>query len=438
MKLYTKILIGVALGVLFGLFVGHFETTRPNMVAMVKATLEPVGQSFIRLISMIIVPLVFASLTLGIASLGGDLSKIGRLGIKTIAFFLITTMFAIAVGIGLAVLLEPGKGIDEQTKSKLQNANVQVVEKLEKEELTKTKPSLKKILLNIIPQNPIRSMVYGDMLQIIFFAMFLGIAVTMIPKKRQDLILDIFSAINAAMIMCVTIVMKFAPYGVFALISVVVLQFGYRVILLLLKYTLVVMAGQGILLLVIDVGAVYLFTRVDPLRFLRGIKDAMIMGFSTSSSSATLPVTMECCEKNLGISNEVTSFVTPLGATINMNGTALYQGVAAVFIAQVYGIDMDVTKAITVVVTATLASVGTAGVPGVGMITLAMVLRTIDVPLQGIALIIGVDRILDMVRSMVNMTGDCACALIVAHSEGELRLPIIAKPGMGSQRNSEE
>ena len=431
MKIYTKILIGVALGVLFGLVISQFEKSNPNFVELVRATLDPVGQSFIRLISMIIVPLVFASLTLGIASLGGDLSKIGRLGIKTIAFFLITTMFAIGIGIGLAIITEPGKGIDSKTREKLQSANVQVVDKLEQNEYTKTKPSLKKILLNIIPQNPIRAMVYGDMLQVIFFAMFFGIAVTMIPKKRQDTILDFFESVNDAMITCVTIIMKFAPYGVFALISVVVMQFGYRVNLLLLKYTVVVLAGQGLLLLIVDVGAVYLFTSVEPMRFLRGIKDAMIMGFSTSSSSATLPVTMECCEKNLGISNEVTSFVTPLGATINMNGTALYQGVAAVFIAQVYGIDMTITKALTVVITATLASVGTAGVPGVGMITLAMVLRTIDVPLQGIALIIGVDRILDMVRSMVNMTGDCACALIVAHSEGELRLPITAKTTMG-------
>ena len=323
MKIYTKILIGVALGVLFGLLVSQFEKSNPGFVELVKATLDPVGQSFIRLISMIIVPLVFASLTLGIASLGGDLSKLGRLGIKTIVFFLITTMFAIAIGIGLAVVLEPGKGINDETKNKLQSTNVQVVEKLERNENTKEKPSLKKILLNIIPKNPIRSMVKGNMLQVIFFAMFFGIAVTMIPKKRQELVLDLFASINDAMITCVTIIMKFAPYGVFALISVVVLQFGFGVIMLLLKYTVVVLIGQGLLLFVVDVGAVYLFTRVEPLRFLRGIKDVMIMGFSTSSSSATLPVTMECCEKNLGISNEVTSFVTPLGATININGTAL-------------------------------------------------------------------------------------------------------------------
>ena len=423
MQLYTKILIAVALGVLFAMFMSQFEASHPLFVDWVEALLEPVGQTFVRLISMIIVPLVFASLTLGISSLGSDFAKLGRLGSKTLAFFFLTTMIGIALGIALALFLEPGVGIDEMTRARLESGNDETVNELLKNEHTKDAPSLKKILMNIIPKNPIEALATQNMLQIIFFAVFFGIAIRLIPLKQQEPLLGVIEGVNSAMIASVNIIMSFAPYGVFALITAVVLQFGYSVLFLLAKYTFVVILGQLILLLFVDFLAVYLFTGVSPLRFFRGIKDVMAMGFSTSSSGATLPVTMECCEKNLGISNEVTSFVAPLGATINMNGTALYQGVAAVFIAQVYGFNLDPSTALTIVITATLASIGTAGVPGVGTITLALVMRTVGLPLQGIALILGVERILDMVRSVVNISGDCACALIVAHSEGELRLP---------------
>ena len=422
MKLYTKIFLGLILGIIFGLVVASFAESHPAFLAIVKEVLDPVGNSFIRLIKMVIVPLVFASLTMGVASLGGDMAKIGRLGIKSVAFFVITTILATGVGIGVANYFEPGKGINKATMEKIKGAGAdKVLADLEKNDLTKKAPGLKSILMNIIPSNPVKSLAKGDMLQIIFFAMFFGLAITALPEKKRKPLLTFVDSVNSAMINAVQMVMKLAPYGVFALIAMVVLKFGNNVLYLLARYTVVVFIGQFILFMVIDCGAVYLFTRMSPFKFLKAIKDVLLVSLSTSSSLATLPVSMEACEKNLGVSNQVTSFVTPLGATINMNGTALYQGVTAVFIAQVYGVDLTMAQQLTVVATATLASVGTAGVPGIGMITLAMVLRTINIPMEGIALVIGIDRILDTVRTVVNVTGDCACAYIVAHSEGEIK-----------------
>lgn len=424
MKLYTKIFSGLILGIVFGLIVATFADSHPAFLNVVKNVLEPIGTSFIRLIKMVIVPLVFASLTMGIASLGGDMAKIGRLGIKSVAFFLVTTIIATGIGIGVANYFKPGSGISQLTMEKIKGAGSsdKVLADLEKNELTKKAPGLKSILINVIPSNPVESLAKGDMLQIIFFAMFFGLAITSLPDKKRKPLLTIVESVNSAMINAVQMIMKLAPYGVFALIAMVVLKFGNNVLWLLARYTAVVFAGQFILFMVVDCGAVFIFTRMGPLRFLKAIKDVMLVSLSTSSSLAALPVTMEACEKNLGVSNQVTSFVTPLGATINMNGTALYQGVTAVFIAQVYGIELTLAQQLTVVATATLASVGTAGVPGIGMITLAMVLRTINIPVEGIALVIGIDRILDTVRTVVNVTGDCACAYIVAHSEGEIKM----------------
>jgi len=427
MKLYTKVFIGLISGIIFGLIVSSFADTWPAFYDMSKILLEPVGTAFIRLVKMLIVPLVFASLTMGIASLGGDMAKIGRLGIKSVAFFVITTIIATGIGISLANYFKPGSGIDKATMAKIEAADSsgkagKVVSSLEKNELTKKAPGLKTILLNVIPSNPVKSLAKGDMLQIIFFAMFFGLAITSLSEKKRKPLLAIVDSFNSAMINAVGMVMKLAPYGVFALISMVVLKFGNDVLWLLARYTAVVFAGQFLLFMVVDCGAVFLFTGTGPLKFLKAIKDVLLVSLSTSSSLATLPVSMEACEKNLGVSNQVTSFVAPLGATINMNGTALYQGVTAVFIAQVYQVDLSLAQQATIVVTATLASVGTAGVPGVGIITLAMVLRTINIPMEGIALVLGIDRILDTVRTVVNVTGDCACAYIVAKSENEIKM----------------
>ena len=282
------------------------------------------------------------------------------------------------------------------------------------------RPKIKDILLDIIPTNPIKAFSEGKMLQIIFFAMILGIALTLIDPERAKPMLNFFEAVNNAMIQIVHIIMRLAPYGVFALIAAIIANFGLTILIILLKYSVVVVLGLTLHVVITYTLAIKVFTRLKVAAFFKGIRDAQLIGFSSSSSSATLPVTMECVEENLGVSNEVSSFVLPLGATINMDGTALYQGVAAVFIAQVFGMDLTLTQQLTIVLTATLASIGTAGAPGVGMITLAMVLQTIGVPLEGIALILGVDRILDMCRTAVNLTGDASCAVIVASSENEL------------------
>ncbi|MCK4548902.1 MAG: dicarboxylate/amino acid:cation symporter, partial [Candidatus Krumholzibacteria bacterium] len=278
-------------------------------------------------------------------------------------------------------------------------------------------------LIDIVPLNPVGSLAEGNLLQIIFFPLIFGIAVTLLPEERSKPLKTFFEAVNEAMIRLVHIVMKIAPLGVLALITSVVGQFGTDILLSLLSYSLVVTAGLFIHMIFVYSTAVRLFSGMKTRDFFRGIRPAQLIAFSTSSSSATLPVTMECAEDNLGVSEEVTSFVLPLGATINMDGTALYQGVAAVFIAQVYGIDLSFGDQITIVLMATLASIGAAGVPGVGIITLAMVLEQIGVPLEGIALILGVDRILDMLRSAVNVTGDASAAVIVASTEGELEKP---------------
>lgn len=267
------------------------------------------------------------------------------------------------------------------------------------------------------------------MLQVIFFALVFGVALTYLDRQKSDPILRFMDAVNDAMIQLVHLVMKIAPYGVFALIAAIIGQYGLGILKTLLVYSLVVVAGLAIHMGVVYPTAVRLLAGMNPLHFFRGIAPAQLVAFSTSSSNATLPVTMECAEENLGVSEEVSAFVLPLGATINMDGTALYQGAATIFIGQVYGLELNLTQQLMVVLTATLASVGAAGVPGVGMITLALVLQTVGIPLEGIALILGVDRILDMCRTAVNITGDASCAIVVASTEGELQTPPPIAPG---------
>jgi Na+/H+-dicarboxylate symporter len=408
-KLHTKILIAMLLGIPLGLILGP----RAEYI-------RPAGILFVRLIRMIVVPLVFSSLFVGTASLG-DIRKLGRIGLKTMGYYLCTTALAITIGLLLANAVGPGRNIDEATRDGLMSSYS--AEAGEKIEVALEKPGVIDTLIDIVPLNPAGSLAEGNLLQIIFFALIFGIAVTLLPEERSNPLISLFESVNEAMIRLVYIVMKIAPLGVLALIASVVGQFGTDILLSLLSYSLVVAAGLFVHMIFIYSTAVRLFSGMKARDFFRGIRPAQLIAFSTSSSSATLPVTMECSEDNLGVSNEVTSFVLPLGATINMDGTALYQGVAAVFIAQVYGIDLSFADQVTIVLMATLASIGAAGVPGVGIITLAMVLEQIGVPLEGIALILGVDRILDMLRSAVNVTGDASAAVIVASTEGELGRP---------------
>lgn len=423
MKLYTQIGIGLVAGVVAGLVLGA------------KAVwLEPLGQAFIRLITMVVVPLVFASLVVGTASLG-SLNKLGRIGGKTIGYYLITTALAVTIGLVLANLVKPGVGLDQKVKNQLLEtykeknpAQTQAAAKSQPADSGQAEVQNKgdgssrlvKVLLAIIPTNPIKAMAEGDMLGLIFFSLALGVALTYLPAERSGPVIAGLNGLNDAIIQLVHLIMKVAPFGVFALIATVTGRFGFSILLTLLKYGLVVLLGLAIHLVGTYGLSVRILGKMSPIRFFKGMRAAQLVAFSTSSSNATLPVNMRACQENLGVSNSITSFVLPLGATINMDGTALYQGVAAVFIAQVYNIPLDFSAQLIIVLTATLASVGAAGVPSAGIVTLTMVLQTIGVPLEGIGLILGIDRILDMCRTVVNITGDATCAVFIARTEKEL------------------
>lgn len=401
-KLHTKIFIGLVLGVVIGLVFGE------------KALIiEPVGTIFLRLITMIVVPLVLVSLMLGTASLG-DIRKLGRIGIKTIIYFSITTMVAISIGLFLANTVKPGSGLNEQVRAELYKSyesKARVgIERMEE------KPSAIDVLVNIIPTNPLKSLMEGNMLQVIFLALLFGTILTLIKKEKSEILIKFLDGLNDAIIQVVHIAMKLAPYGVLALIASVIGQYGIHILITLLKYSLVVIGGLVIYTFSINSLTLSLLGRMNPFRFFKSVKEAMIIAFSTSSSNAALPVSMECVE-HIGVSRAYSSFVIPLGATINMDGTALYQGVAAVFIAQIYGIPLGIMDQITIVLMATLASVGAAGVPAAGIITLAMVLKQIGIPLEGIALILGVDRFLDMCRTTTNIVGDMACSVVIKELE---------------------
>jgi len=415
LQLHTQILLGLVFGAVAGLAVG------PSI-----GVIKPVGDAFIKLITMIVVPLVFASILVGVASLG-DLAKLGRIGAKTVAYYLVTTSIAITLGLTLANLAKPGSRLDPQVKDDLLTDFAGAAE-VSIERATE-KPSVVETLLDIIPTNPIGSLAEANMLQVIFFALVFGVALTYLERKKAEPVIAFMDTVNDAMIQLVHLVMKIAPYGVFALIAAIIGQYGVGILQTLVVYSVVVVVGLVIHGAVVYPTAVRLFAGMRTVHFFKGIAPAQLLAFSTSSSNATLPVTMECAEENLGVSEEVSAFVLPLGATINMDGTALYQGVATIFIAQVYGLDLSITQQLMVVLTATLASIGAAGVPGVGMITLALVLQTVGVPLEGLALILGVDRILDMCRTAVNVTGDASCAVVVAATERDLETPAPIAPG---------
>lgn len=400
--LHTKIFIGLFLGVVAGLVLGP------------KArSIEFVGTIFIRLITMVVVPLVFFSLALGTASLG-DIKKLGRVGLKTFLYFTLTTAIAITIGLLAANILKPGMGLNEQVKQELLKNYQQAAQS--KISVAQEKPSLISVLVNIVPTNPVKAMAEGEMLQVIFLALVFGLCLSLITPEKSKPILHFFDGINETVLQVVNLVMKFAPFGVLALLASIIGQFGLGILITLLKYALVTILGLTFHALVIDGLLVKFLGRMKPGRFFKGTSDAMLIAFSTSSSNATIPVALECLDE-LKVKKEYSSFVVPLGATINMDGTALYQGVAAVFIAQIYGIPLSLGAQATIVLMAILASIGTAGVPGAGMIMLAMVLKQIGIPLEGVALILGVDRLLDMCRTTVNMIGNMAASVIIHRSE---------------------
>ncbi|HHG86138.1 MAG TPA: cation:dicarboxylase symporter family transporter [Bacteroidetes bacterium] len=383
---------------------------------------DPIGAIFIRLVKMVVVPLILASLILGAANLG-DVRKLGSIGLKSFGFFTLTTAIAVSIGVLCANVFRPGDGLPETKKQELlaqfQKTTSKKVESVttgvQKTEFEK----IKDLVVKMVPTNPIKSLADGDMLAIIFFALFTGICITLIPWAKAETFVKTMEGVNEFVLKMVMIAMEAAPYGVFALIVGVVADMGIDILLPLLKYGAVVVGALLLHLIFTYFSFIFFYLKQNPLKYMKAIKEALLLGFSTSSSSATLPISLNVAQKNLNVSNDVSSFVLPLGATINMDGTALYQGVAAIFIAQVYGIDLSFTAQIVMVLTATLASVGAAGVPGAGMITLAVVLSTAGIPVEGIALIFGLDRLLDMFRTMINITGDITCAAVMAKSEGE-------------------
>jgi Na+/H+-dicarboxylate symporter len=402
-KIYTKIFLGLILGIVFGIFLS------PDI-----AEIKPIGELFIKLIKMIIIPLVFASLLIGASSMNPK--KMGRVGVKTLIYYLLYTAAAIAIGLVLANIFSPGSGMDESLK-------VQLMENFKErgQEISQVGNTVNPIqtLLNVIPVNIFGSLSAGKLLPIIFFALFMGIGLSLIDEDKAKPVIAFFNGINEVMIKIVNIVIKLAPYGVLALIATVVADFGTDILLSLLKYALLTITGL-ILLNFTYPPIVRLFTGMKMSVFMKRIWPVQLIAFSTSSSSATLPVTISTCETKLGVPSDIASFVLPLGATVNMNGTALYHGVSALFIAQVMGIELGLAKQLTIVLTSTLAAIGTAGAPMAGTLMLVMVLEAVGIPSAGIALILGVERILDMFRTAINITGDASAAVVIAATEGEL------------------
>lgn len=423
MQLYTKILIGLVAGAILGIGANLLGL---DWLTTFFGWIEPIGTVFIRLIMMIVVPLVVASLILGAASLG-DIRRLGRIGGKTVGLYLMTTAVAVTIGLVVSNVVRPGSRIDDTTRDEL--VATYSGEASESITLAAEKPSVLQVLLDMVPTNVISAAAEGQLLPLIIFSIIFGAAISTITPGRRDAILSFFNAVNDAVMVIIDWVMKLAPYAVFALIGAAVSgRGGIDLLGSLLTYALVVVGG----LLLQAFGTYALLARavarLNPIAFYRKIAEAPLVAFSTSSSSATLPVTMEVAQEKVGVSREVSSFVLPLGATINMDGTALYQAVAVMFIAQIYGVEMTIANQLTIVLTATLASVGAAGVPSAGIITLVLVLQSVGLGAQtqaGIALILGVDRILDMIRTAVNVTGDLTVASSIARTEGE---PLIPRP----------
>jgi len=408
MNLTTRILTGMSLGLLLGLLLNWLNQASFMPVslmewiqwALIDGALDVVGKIFIASLKLLVVPLVFVSLVCGCSSLGSN-TRMGGMAVRTLALYMLTTAVAISLALLTANLLNPGIDMNMTSAAVFDPG---------------TRPSLKEVVINIFPTNPIQAMAEGNMLQIIVFSILMGVAISRCGETGKK-VQQLFQQFNEVIMKMVVILMHLAPYGVFCMLTKLFANLGYSAIADLALYFLTV-----VLVLILHALGFYslllsLLTRLSPLAFFSNIRPAMLFAFSTSSSNATLPVTLNVAEKRLGIDNSVASFTLPLGATINMDGTAIMQGVATVFIAQAFNVDIGMTGYLLVILTATLASVGTAGVPGVGMITLAMVLQQVGLPVEGIALIIGVDRLLDMIRTAVNVAGDSMVSTIIANHE---------------------
>jgi len=412
-KIMIAMLSGLGLGILINLFIPEKSIVNDYLV---HGLLHVVGAIFVASLKMMVVPLVFVSLVGGVTALG-NLSALGRMSIKAILLYLMTTAIAISVALSLAVAAGPGGNFD---------AGEAAVEFSGKEA-----PPLSDVLINIVPSNPFEAMVSGNMLQIIVFSLLFGVAVTMAGARGKH-VLNLFNDLDVVIMKMVEVIMRLAPYGVFALIAKTFASQGLDLIVPLLSYFLTLTFALLIHALVTYPLLLKTLAQLNPIIFFQKMRDPATFAFSTASSGATIPVTMRTVEKRMGVDNSVASFTVPLGATINMDGTAMMQGVATVFIANVYGIDLGITDFLVVILTATLASIGTAAVPGVGLVMLTMVLNQVGLPVEGIALIIGVDRILDMMRTACNVTGDATVSCIIAKSENKLDEAVFNNPDAGT------
>ena len=404
--LTTTIFIALLLGVITGIALHSFlPTGYIRDTVIINGVLDLIGSGFIRGMQMLVVPLVFCSLVCGSMAIG-DTKKLGKVGIYTILFYLVTTAIAITVSLLIANFLHPGRNLD---MSSIAITEVKVSETT----------GVKDTILSIIPTNPFRALADGTMLAIIFFALFVGVLLAGMGKKSETLA-NIFSQGNDLMMNMTMAIMKAAPIGVFCLIAKTFGSLGYEAIAQMLKYIIVVFIALIIQCFGVYQVFLFVFTRLNPLRFIQKFFPVMAFAFSTATSNATIPLSIETLEEKLGVSRQISSFTIPLGATINMDGTAIMQGVAVVFVAEAFGILLEPIDYLTVILTATLASIGTAGVPGVGLITLSMVFHSVGLPVEGIGLIMGIDRIVDMARTAVNITGDAVCTTIVANKNGRL------------------
>lgn len=400
MGLTTAIFIGLLAGALTGILLHYFVPAgKIRDEVIIGGIFYVVGNGFLRLMQMLVVPLVFCSLVCGSMAMG-DTKKLGKIGIKTLVLYLVTTALAISVALLVANLIDPGVGLN---MSAIETGEVSIAEKT----------SLPDTLLHIIPTNPLGALASGDMLPIILFALLVGVILAKLGESVET-VGNFFSQFNDVMMQMTVMVMKLAPYGVFCLIAKTFSGIGYDAFLPLLKYMLSVLTALAIQCLVTYMTMLKGFTGLNPVRFLKKFLPVMGFAFSTATSNATIPMSIDTLHKKMGVSKRISSFTIPLGATINMDGTAIMQGVAVVFAAQAFGMNLTPADYMTVILTATLASVGTAGVPGVGLITLSMVFHSVGLPVEAIALIMGIDRILDMSRTAVNITGDAVCTMIVA------------------------
>lgn len=419
LALHWKILIGMVLGVAFALLMVQFSWGSE----FIKDWIKPFGKMFINALKLIAVPLILASLIKGVSDLK-DISKLSKMGGKTIATYIVTTVFAVSIGLVVVNVIQPGKSISEETRTELLENYKGDAEKSKDAALKQKDSGPLQALQDLIPSNIISAASdNGNMLQIIVFAVFFGIGLILIPADKSKPVKDFFDGFNEVILKLIDLIMLAAPVGVFALLATLVAESpSIDLFQALLWYAFSVILGLAIMIAFYAI-IVKVFTKKSPSFFFKGISPAQLLAFSTSSSAATLPVTMERVEEHLGVEEEVASFVLPIGATINMDGTSLYQAVAAVFIAQTFGMDLSLGAQLGIIVTATLASIGSAAVPGAGMVMLVIVLGQAGIPEAGLALIFAIDRPLDMCRTTVNVTGDAAVSMIIANSFGKLKNP---------------